>query len=310
MSAMLARVARSRDVSSVPALHHRRAVDRRAVWRQLRAAIPDRAGVLILDGTSFPKQGTQSVGVARQYCGTLGKVANCQVAVTAALWTGVRAWMLGAALYLPEAWLTPGRRHAGAHSGDGPLSGEVAPGADAAAAGPRQRLRDDGGAGRCRIRRQRHAAPHVASRCDCRTRSAISSTLTVFRGTPRVAAPPRKPGRSRPRDAPAAGRRHASRTPSVDRRRSCQRGRGAASRGAMAPNRPWAPTSPRCASRRRTTGDGVDWRPKCGCSSNATSARRRAPRRTSLHLPAHRVAARRWCGWRITAGPSSSSTRN
>ena len=80
------------------------------VWRQLRAAIPERTGVLILDGTSFPKQGRRSVAVARQYCGTLGKVANCQVAVTAALWTGVRAWMLGAALYVPAEWLTPEAR--------------------------------------------------------------------------------------------------------------------------------------------------------------------------------------------------------
>ncbi len=80
--------------------------DHTRIWRQLRATIPDRAGMVILDGTSFPKQGTHSVGVARQYCGTLGKVANCQVAVTAALWTGVRAWMLGATLYLPEPWLT------------------------------------------------------------------------------------------------------------------------------------------------------------------------------------------------------------
>ena len=36
------------------------------VWRQLRATIPDREGVLILDGTSFPKQGASSVGVARR----------------------------------------------------------------------------------------------------------------------------------------------------------------------------------------------------------------------------------------------------
>lgn len=80
------------------------------VWRRLRAVLPERRGVLILDGTSFPKQGPASVGVARQYCGALGKIANCQVAVTAALWTGVRAWCVGATLYLPEEWVTPQAR--------------------------------------------------------------------------------------------------------------------------------------------------------------------------------------------------------
>jgi SRSO17 transposase len=110
MSAMLERVS---DPGTYQAFQHfitDAPWNAERVWRELRTRIRDRSGVLILDGTSFPKQGRRSVAVARQYCGTLGKVANCQVAVTAALWTGVRAWMLGAALYVPEDWLTPEAR--------------------------------------------------------------------------------------------------------------------------------------------------------------------------------------------------------
>jgi SRSO17 transposase len=110
MSAMLARI---HDAGSYQAFQHfitHAPWDVAPVWRRLLARVPDRHGVLILDDTGFPKQGTESVGVQRQYSGTLGKIGNCQIAVTATLWTGVRAWFLGAELYLPEPWLTSERR--------------------------------------------------------------------------------------------------------------------------------------------------------------------------------------------------------
>ena len=46
------------------------------MWRRLRAVVPEREGLLIFDGTSFPKQGPHSVGVARRSCGALGKIAE------------------------------------------------------------------------------------------------------------------------------------------------------------------------------------------------------------------------------------------
>jgi SRSO17 transposase len=58
----------------------------------------------VIDDVSFPKQGEHSVGVARQYCGALGKTANCQVAVTLDLGTEESSTPLDWALYLPEKW--------------------------------------------------------------------------------------------------------------------------------------------------------------------------------------------------------------
>jgi SRSO17 transposase len=106
MEAMLARVT---DPGSYQAFQHfithaPWSADR--VWRRMRAVLPEREGVLIFDATTFLKQGQHSVGVARQYSGLQGQIVNCQAAVTAALWTGTRAYLVGAALYLPQTWMT------------------------------------------------------------------------------------------------------------------------------------------------------------------------------------------------------------
>jgi len=168
------------------------------VWRRLRATIPDREGVLILDGTSFPKQGTHSVGVARQYCGTLGKIANCQVAVTVALWTGARAWMLGASLYLPEAWLTPEARQRARIAPTVPfqekwrLALTLLRQARTSGITVTAVLGDAEFGDNATLRRTLHRAklPYALG---------VSSTLTVFPGTPALIAPTPLAGKGRPR---------------------------------------------------------------------------------------------------------------
>jgi SRSO17 transposase len=69
----------------------------------------------IIDDTSFPKQGRHSVGVARQYCGQLGKRANCQAAVTLSIANHHASLPVGYRLYLPKEWTEdePRRKEAG-----------------------------------------------------------------------------------------------------------------------------------------------------------------------------------------------------
>src|SRR5258705_180530 len=71
----------------------------------------------IIDDTSFPKKGQHSVGVARQYCGELGKQDNCQVAVTLSIANHDASLPVAYRLYLPKEWASDRKRR---RKGGGP----------------------------------------------------------------------------------------------------------------------------------------------------------------------------------------------
>jgi SRSO17 transposase len=77
--------------------------------RKVQDELPD-IEALVLDDTGFPKQGKHSVGVARQYSGTLGRTANCQVAVSLHLAGERGSCCIGMQLYLPEEWTRDAER--------------------------------------------------------------------------------------------------------------------------------------------------------------------------------------------------------
>ncbi len=81
---------------------------RAAVLPALEARAPVEAW--IVDDTGFPKKGTHSVGVARQYCGQLGKQDNCQVAVSLSLATAEASLPVTWQLYLPKSWAADAAR--------------------------------------------------------------------------------------------------------------------------------------------------------------------------------------------------------
>ena len=89
---------------------------RRRLAERMTTAIQPAAWVV--DDTAFPKFGRHSVGVAPQYCGALGKVANCQVGVSVHAVTDQASCPLDWRLFLPESWDTDSERRRKAHVPD------------------------------------------------------------------------------------------------------------------------------------------------------------------------------------------------
>ena len=89
--------------------------------KRLLAIHPPTSGVLVFDDTGLPKKGTESVGVEPQYSGTLGKIGNCQVVVSAEYLADDPAsstpfhWPVSAQLFVPESWVADAERRKRTH---------------------------------------------------------------------------------------------------------------------------------------------------------------------------------------------------
>src|SRR5512132_632412 len=93
-------------------------------WRPVRQRLATQMTAVVdpdawvVDDTGFPKFGTASVGVARQYSGTLGKVANCQVGVSIHAATDQASCPIDWRLFLPQSWDQDAGRRRAAHVPD------------------------------------------------------------------------------------------------------------------------------------------------------------------------------------------------
>src|SRR2546422_6660619 len=85
---------------------------REELQSQVKTHVGQSDGVLVFDPSGFPKSGRESVGVARQWCGRLGKVDNCQVAISLGYVSRTGHTLVDLRLSLPKAWTQEkARRH-------------------------------------------------------------------------------------------------------------------------------------------------------------------------------------------------------
>lgn len=83
--------------------------------KQVGAELGTEDAVLVLDPSGFPKKGTHSVGVDRQWCGRLGKVDNCQIGVYLGYVSSIEHTLVDMRLYLPQSWIKDSARRKQCH---------------------------------------------------------------------------------------------------------------------------------------------------------------------------------------------------
>ena len=186
-----------------PELRRRRRVGRRGRHGRTprprpRGARPTREAVLILDPSGFPKSGSESCGVARQWCGRLGKQDNCQLGVFLAYAAPGGYAPLDRRLYLPEDWAAdPVRRGEVPRPRGRDLPGVVADRRRPAGAVPQ------GPAPRLGQRRRRDGPTGAVPRLAAAARRAVRARRALQHERPRPGVPPPPAAACRP--GPQAG---------------------------------------------------------------------------------------------------------
>ena len=263
----------------------------------------------IVDDTGFAKKGVHSVGVARQYCGRLGKTDNCQIAVTLSIASHAASLPIAYRLYLTEDWAADEARRKKARVPDDvifktkpQIALDQIRAALKAGVSPGVLLTDAGygvdGAFRAGVTAM--GLPYVVG---------VQSTLSVW--PPDTEPLPPKPwsGRGRP---PSRVRRDGEHAPVSAKTLAMgfPRRLGASSRGGKAPTKPCPRALPRCAyDPLREIGNGRRLIRSNGSSSNGPRAKKSRQNTGFRPCPKTRPSTfsstRRNC-----AGASSATTRN
>ena len=269
-------------------------------------------GAWVVDDTGMPKKGRHSVGVARQYCGPLGKQDNCQVAVTVSLANAVMSVPARYRLYLPEAWAKDRRRcRAAAVPTDGEVSEEVGDRAGADRRVARRRSAACAGGGRCRLWRGDGVSRGADRPAPLLRRWASARRSRVWPPGQQPLPAPQWSGQGRPPNTVAPQRRRIARSRSSIWRRSSRQKAWAVVRwregtkGTMSSRFARLRVRPAHRDYWRAAPRDPEW-----LVDRVADRRAGTNEVLALERPRDRRRSTSSCGWSRSAGGSSATTRS